>query len=121
MGKLGWARCIDSVADVMRRGAWYPILEETADGHVLLEVHQRRLRLSRQEIRIRTDPPTRWSIVVRTGVLRPTLGGGRDKEITTTYAVCPQCHERQDFSGKPTELRCVGCGKDSGVDWSETC
>jgi len=54
-------------------------------------------------------------------VLRPTLGGGRDKEITTTYAVCPHCQERQDFTGKPAALRCARCGKDSEVDWSETC
>jgi hypothetical protein len=121
MGTLGWARCIDSVADVMRRGAWYPILEETGDGHVVLDVHQRKLRLSRQEIRVRKDQPSRWSIVVRTGVLRPTLGGGRDKEITTTYAVCPHCQERQDFTGKPAQLGCARCGKDSEVDWSETC
>src|SRR2546422_8920758 len=28
---LGWARCADNVADILRRGAWYPIVEESAD------------------------------------------------------------------------------------------
>ena len=37
MGGLGWARCLDSVADVLRRGAWYQIVEETADDHVVVE------------------------------------------------------------------------------------
>src|SRR2546427_3512489 len=31
---LGWARCADNVADVLRRGAWYPVVEESGDGHV---------------------------------------------------------------------------------------
>src|SRR5258708_18380386 len=106
MGTLGWARCIDSVADVMRRGAWYPILEETGDGHVVLDVHQRKLRLSRQEIRVRKDQPSRWSIVVRTGTLRPTLSRRRDNEITTTYAVCPHCHQPQDVTREPAPGAC---------------
>src|ERR1041384_7351452 len=33
-------------------------------------------------------PPDHWSIVARTGVLRPTLGG-RGGDVVTTYAVCP--------------------------------
>jgi len=41
---LGWARCADNVADILRRGAWYPIVEE-ADGHVVVEVRQQRVRL----------------------------------------------------------------------------
>src|SRR2546427_2202493 len=32
---LGWARCADNVADVLRRGAWYPVVEESGDGHVV--------------------------------------------------------------------------------------
>src|SRR5207244_120037 len=35
---LGWARCADNVADVLRRGAWYPVVEESGDGHVVVEV-----------------------------------------------------------------------------------
>ena len=60
------------------------------------------------------------AFVVRTGVLRPTLGA-RGSEVVTTYAVCPLCHYRQDFAGKPSTLKCVRCGATSPVDWSETC
>jgi len=74
---VGWARCLDNVADVLRRGAWYPILEETPDGKVVIEVRQKPVRLSRVDVRVREVPPDRWSVVVRTGVLRPTLGGGK--------------------------------------------
>jgi len=53
-------------------------------------------------------------------VLRPALGG-QGMEVVTTYAVCPMCHYRQDFAGRPDTLRCVRCGATSAVDWSETC
>src|SRR2546427_9058320 len=71
MTKLGWARCGDNVADVLRRGAWYPIVEETKDGHVVVAVRNRQVRLSRDDVQVRERAPDHWSIVVRTGVLRP--------------------------------------------------
>lgn len=117
----GWARCLDNVADILRRGAWYPIVDETPDGKVVLEVRKKPVRVSRIDVAVRDTPPDRWSIVVRTGVLRPTLGGREGEEVTTTYAVCPHCQERQDFTGKPDSLKCIRCKRDSKVDWSETC
>ncbi len=120
MATFGWARCTDNVADVLRRGAWYPIVEESADGHVVVEVRGKRVRLSVADISLRREQPRHWSIVVRTGVLRPTLGG-QGKEVVNTYAVCPQCHHRQDFDGKPATMVCARCGLVVPVDWSETC
>src|SRR5213594_1522629 len=102
----GWARCLDNVADMLRRGAWYPIVDETDDGKVVLEVRKKPVRISR--------------IVVRTGLLRPTLGGREGEEVTTTYAVCPHCQERQDFTGKPDGMKCLRCKRESKIDWSET-
>ncbi|HEY3279026.1 MAG TPA: hypothetical protein VGJ83_00815 [Gemmatimonadales bacterium] len=116
---MGWARCLDNVADVLRRGAWYPILEETPDGKIVVEVRKKPVRLSLVDVTVRRAPPDSWSVVMRTGVLRPTLGGGQ--EVVTTYAVCPSCHERQDFEGKPRALKCTRCGQKADVDWSETC
>jgi hypothetical protein len=119
---LGWARCLDNVADVLRRGAWYPILEKTVDGKVVIEVKSRPVRVSRIDVAVRDVAPDRWSVVVRTGLLRPTLGGARaGEDMTITYAVCPHCQERQDFKGKPDTLKCGRCKRESRVDWSETC
>lgn len=120
MSALGWARCLDSVADVLRRGAWYPIVDQTPDDHVVVEVRSRRVRISRNDVRVRGDAPDQWSVVVRTGLLRPTLGKSRTS-LHTTYAVCPRCHDRQEFKGTPDVLDCARCGLSAPVDWSETC
>ncbi|MGH7644079.1 MAG: hypothetical protein ACREMR_00700 [Gemmatimonadales bacterium] len=118
MPERGWARCSDTVADVLRRGAWYPIVEETSE-HVVVEVRRRPVYLSRDDVAVRRAPPDHWSVVVRTGVLRPTLGGAG--AVTTRYAVCPRCHHRQDVEGAPAALRCDRCRETAPVDWSETC
>jgi tRNA(Ile2) C34 agmatinyltransferase TiaS len=125
MANLGWARCTDNVADVLRRGAWYPIVEQSADGHLVVEVRGRGVRLARADLSVREDPPDRWSIVVRTGGHLPTLDGrsldGRSRDLVSTYAVCPHCHERRDFAGTPPSLPCTRCGATSPVDWSGMC
>src|SRR2546430_12937845 len=68
MGKLGWARCLDNVADILRRGAWYAVVEETGDGRLVVSVRDQRVRLSRHDVRMRPDAPTDWSIVARAHV-----------------------------------------------------
>ncbi len=120
MATLGWACCADNVADVLRRGAWYPIVEESPEGYLVVSVRNERVRISRADVRVRLEPPDHWSVVVRTGVLRPTLGG-QGMEVVTTYAVCPRCQERQDFPGRPATLTCARCGTEAPVDWSQTC
>ncbi len=120
MATLGWARCTENVADILRRGAWYPIIEESADGHVVVAVRGTTIRLKAADVRVRRQPPDRWSIVVRSGVLRPALGG-QGREVVNTYAVCPHCHQREDFERKPASVTCSRCGATAPVDWSETC
>jgi hypothetical protein len=120
MSTLGWARSAPGTADVLRRGAWYPITAAPTDGTLEVDVGGRRVRVSVADVRLRSDRPERWSVVVRTGVLRPTLGA-QGKELVTQYAVCPHCRQRQDYAGKPATLTCVQCGATSPVDWSETC
>src|SRR3989442_10926619 len=117
-----WARYPDSVADILRRGAWFPIVEETSDGKVVVDVRTgKRVRLSLSAVTVRQHPPDQWSVVTRTGVLRPTLGGKQGSEVDTTYGVCPHCHERQEFAGKPARLKCSRCGRESAVGWSQSC
>jgi hypothetical protein len=119
-----WARCTDRVADTLRRGAWYRVLGEAENDDVMLEVRGRSVRFRRADLAIRPDPPSRWSVVVRTGVLRPTLEGESSRDVVTTYVVCPACAFRQDLEdarAQPPALTCERCSRRSDVDWSETC
>jgi len=117
MSSLGWARTTSRTADTLRRGAWYPIVEKTPDGHVVVvQVDNRPVRVSRVDVEVRAEPPAEWCVVNRTGVMRPTFGG---QAPLPRYAVCPHCRERQDFDGNPTTLMCQRCKKESAVDWSD--
>jgi hypothetical protein len=114
---VAWAQAAPGCADLLRRGAWYPIVKEEDEGHVVLDVDQQPVRVSREDLRIRLDRPETWSVVVRTGVMRPTLSGVK---LVTTYAVCPDCHARQEFEGHPDTLICARCRRAAKVDWSTT-
>lgn len=120
MASIGWARCADGVVDVLRRGAWYPIVEDSADGHVVVDVHGRPVRLPRTDLTVRPTPPECWSTVVRTAEVRLRVEG-RGRERVRRYAVCPHCRERRDLPGNPLSLDCPRCGATSPVDWSLTC
>lgn len=114
-GIRGWATGAPGVADVLRRGAWYPILEEREDATILVEVDHMPMKFRRDEVRIRLERPDMWSVVTRTGVMRPTLSGPK---LVTSYAVCPDCTGRQEFDGQPETLMCVRCRRAAKVDWS---
>src|SRR2546426_4188272 len=90
---LGWARCADNVADVLRRGAWYPVVEESGDGHVVVEVRRGRIPLHPADVTGRNQPPQHWRVVGRTGGLRPTPGGEGGGGVTP-HAPCPLCPYR---------------------------
>jgi len=111
----GWATAVPGVADVLRRGAWYPVLEEGPDGTVVIEVDREPMRLRREELRLRAERPDTWCVVRRVGVMRPTLSGPK---LVSTYAVCPDCAARQEFEGEPETLMCVRCRRAAKVDWS---
>ncbi|MEO8636907.1 MAG: hypothetical protein ABI587_16650 [Gemmatimonadales bacterium] len=113
----GWATATPGVADQLRRGAWYPVVEEAPDGMITLEVDHEQIRVKREDLRFRADRPDQWSVVTRTGVMRPTLAGVK---LVTTYAVCPDCTARQEFDGEPESLMCVRCRRAAKVDWDTT-
>src|SRR2546427_10631371 len=67
---LGWARCADNVADVLRRGAWYPVVEESGDGHVVVEVRRGRGPLNPADVAVRDETPPHTRGRARAGGLR---------------------------------------------------
>ncbi|MDH4130525.1 MAG: hypothetical protein OEV95_01815 [Gemmatimonadota bacterium] len=112
----GWATGAPGTGDILRRGAWYQIIGDSGD-ELVIEVDTHPRRLPREKLIVRAEPPDQWSIVVRTGVMRPTLSGAK---VANTYAVCPDCTARQEFEGRPDTLICARCRRASKVDWSTT-
>ena len=43
---LAWAQAAPGAADLLRRGAWYPIIKEEDDDKVVLEVDLQPVRVS---------------------------------------------------------------------------
>ena len=93
------------------------MIEDSGDDTVVVEVDRLPMRFRREDLRLRSQRPDMWSVVVRTGVMRPTLAGPK---MVTTYAVCPDCTGRQEFDDHPETLMCVRCRRASKVDWSTT-
>lgn len=113
-----WARLDQPGADLLRRGAWYPVVRHGPSGELVLLVDRRELPVAASFLRLRDEAPTEWSVVRRVGLLNLTWGG---TPISPLYAVCPHCRERQDFTERPETLLCSRCGNTAPVDWSEVC
>lgn len=111
-----WARCRPGTADILRRGAWYPVRERTREGGVIVDMGDRHVFLAEAQVYLRSTPPDRWCVVRRSDVFRERTpeGGG----VPGRYAVCPACRHRQDMDeGRPAALACARCGVTSAVDY----
>ena len=80
---LGWARCLDNVADVLRRGAWYPIVDDSDDDKVVLEVRKKPVRVSRIDVTLRDTPSA-----LATSLGRAPSGPPRSTAAITAWARC---------------------------------
>ncbi|HZH80841.1 MAG TPA: hypothetical protein VFD68_06040 [Gemmatimonadales bacterium] len=100
---IGWARSRGDRAEKegLRRGAWYRVVEESAQPWVVLEVHQVELRVPKENLEIRKERPKGWSVVHE------------------PHLVCPGCHKRQHVSGEPKDVKCHECGNTYAVDWKD--
>lgn len=111
-----YARCRADTADILRRGAWYPVLSRTDGGGVIVDMGDRHVFLSEAQVHLRTTPPDHWCVVRRSDVFRDRSPGGGP--VPGRYAVCPACRHRQDIDdGRPAELDCDRCRTRAPVDY----
>lgn len=119
-----WARLTTERHSMLRRGAWYPVADESFDDTLSLEVRDLFVPIERTSVEILRARPSFWSIVDRSS---EALDEIRPEGWTfpVKYAVCPTCNARQDIVGstdqRTTSMVCDHCGKRSDVDWSDTC
>ena len=60
-----WARVAKAEAHGLRRGAWYPVVNDTTDSMIVLDVNKENRPVSRAWLQFRDQRPTKWSVVRR--------------------------------------------------------
>jgi len=108
-----WARVRGNGNYRIRRGAWYEVVNLTAEEAVL-NVNRRPVAIDRSAVQVVPVRPARWSVVPRPpdAVNLPVSWGSR-------YAVCPGCAERVPLKGQRTELSCARCHGVFPVAWDD--
>ena len=115
-----WARVAKAEAHGLRRGAWYPVVNDTTDSMVVLDVNKENRPVSRAWLQFRDQRPTKWSVVRRDPEDLPAKKASR-KELGPIYGVCPRCRQRTTLQPEDVLLACAECGSEYEVDWANPC
>jgi hypothetical protein len=116
-----WARIRQIGSHGLRRGAWYPVVNEVTAEMLLLDVARRNVPVPREALDVSERAPAVWSVVEWRD---QDQGAGRVREagFDLTYGVCPKCRARVSLPGERIErLQCPECGGDFPVDWERRC
>jgi hypothetical protein len=115
-----WARVRLAGAHGLRRGAWYPVVNDKKPTMVFLDVNKRNVAVDRTLLELAETPPTRWSVVVRAaGELATQRASAAN--LNRTYGVCPQCRTRANVDDGVRAARCPVCTGEFEVDWQHPC
>jgi hypothetical protein len=119
MASHRWARVLESGAHGLRRGAWYPIVNDSRPEIVILDVNKNNVPVDRASLELADAKPGKWSVVKwnPAGVPRRIS----QAKLPMTYGVCPHCRARAEIPERETKLDCPECKKTSEVDWVNTC
>jgi len=117
---LGWARARPPYAYSLRRGAWYPVLQDTDSTEVVLDTSYRVVVIPKNSLQIRKHRPEHFSVVVRAPD-EPNPVRGTTRDLGRMYAVCPASRSRVAIQGRPTHLECPDCGCQFPVAWEDVC
>ena len=102
-----------------RAGAWYPVVGETSQDRIVLEIGGRKVAVQRKFVEVREKRPDTFTAVTRT---RNTVSVMHQKgqAIPRTYAVCPRCMNRIDAFPGQVATQCRLCGHAGEIAWWET-
>lgn len=110
-----------SGAHNLRRGAWYPVVNDSSDKMVLLDVAKRNVPVPRGSVEVAEGKPERFS-VVKFDPNKPVPARISQEDLPLTYAVCPFCRARtMGIDDGVPALTCEECGKEAPVDWENPC
>lgn len=113
MPGLRWGRLQLDVDCNLRRGAWYRVVD-LQGMQAVVDVNQKQLPVPRYALEVVTTPPKRWTVVPA-----PRKAVKLTREFMPSYAVCPNCRERQPLRHRGRTLRCDRCRGTYEIDWNE--
>jgi len=120
MPQRKWARIRLVGAHNLRRGAWYPVVNDSNSSFVILDVSKHNVPVSRESVELSEVKPVLWSIV-KFDPSKPIPPRISQQQLPLTYAVCPICRARARVEDDQPEITCVDCNTRSKVDWSSPC
>lgn len=120
---VGWARVYptfnQSFSKALRRGAWYPVVENDKPDRISILMGSRPVEVPRRLLEFRRDRPKHFSVIDRVGYTPPGRRRRSEYNLGKRYAVCPICAKRQALLGHPDEKKCSRCGHLGEVGWWE--
>jgi len=115
-----WARVRLAGAHGLRRGAWYPVVNDKKPTIVFLDVNKRNVAVDRTLLEFCGAKPMQWSIVARS-VSEQAARRASVANLNRTYGVCPKCRARANLEDGVRAARCPACAGEFEVDWQHRC
>lgn len=115
-----WGRLLRPGGHGLRRGAWYPVLDDAQPDAVTLDVNRQSVTVERALIELATEKPRKWS-VVRWNTREDEAKRASQANLGTTYGVCPNCRGRANIELSDTQRKCPVCELLFEIDWGSSC
>jgi len=109
-----WARVRARTNCLLRRGAWYRVVQLTP-AEVILDVNRRPVSVPRPFVQVLPIRPRMWSVV-----LRPRGGVSPPRSWGPRYGVCPHCCARAPLLERSVSMRCPACSMAFVIGWSDS-
>ena len=117
-----WARVYPTTkrtrAKSLRRGAWYPVVNNELPDRVSLQMGTKAVAVPRSILEIRQFRPEHFSVVNR-AEYQDAPNRKSVYNLGKVYAVCPACSQRLALWGEPQTKACTKCGHKGDVGWWE--
>jgi hypothetical protein len=115
-----WGRVGRAGVPGLRRGAWYPVLDDARPDSVTLDVNRQSVTVERGLVELTTEKPRKWS-VVRWNPREDEAKRASQANLGPTYGVCPNCRGRSNLHLSDTQRKCPVCELLFEIDWGSAC
>jgi hypothetical protein len=115
-----WARIKRPSGHGLRRGAWYPVLDDTRGDALTLNVGSQSVTVDRATVELTSEKPHKWS-VVRWNPRDDEARLAAQAMLGPTYGVCPNCRGRSNLDATDTQKKCPVCELLFEIDWGSSC